>query len=268
MAMEPNNQRSNEASPETVAQTKPQMAYLFNKCAFCRAMKFPPPCKCKQPGGGGNEGGESEKIIQKTDDFLIEKIKYPASDVVREKLHSYKQTLDLQMQLREENKLYFNSEIISDMLAKRLLIIKNDHELGILTIKCNPNLITPEQKISLEKYVIVILNELSDFKEQNNIKIDCAIVEKDVKGNFSSLQVTLPTPTVYDKFIQQLADKNLLPLQVIQQQKVNYQMGMDHFKQQSSEINSEKNQSQQKTEKEYKSPTPFSTKLKPIGYKA
>ncbi len=47
-----------------------------------------------------------------------------------------------------------------------------------------------------------------------------------------SLRISLPTPTLYDAFIQRLASKNLLPVQNIEQQKnekVVYPEGTNHF---------------------------------------
>jgi hypothetical protein len=139
----------------------------------------------------------------------------------------------------------FNPDVIAELLAKKLLFINNDRDSGILTIKlqCDPNLLTEDQKNELKKFVDAILKELDEFKKENGISANCATLEKDKEGNILSLRINLPTPKIYDDFIMRLADKNLLPMQNIQQEaeeKILYEEGKNHF-----------------------NPTPLSTKLMP-----
>jgi hypothetical protein len=136
----------------------------------------------------------------------------------------------------------FNPEIISALLSKRLLLIDNDKELGTLTIKllCNPKDLSPEQRNELKKFVDTILKELEEFKKENGISNSCKLLEQDNEGNILTLRIALPTPKLYDAFIQRLASKNLLPLQNLEQkakERVTYQEDINHF-----------------------NPTPFSTK--------
>lgn len=150
----------------------------------------------------------------------------------------------------ESNDIKFNPEVISELLSKKLLTIDNDREKGILTIKllCDPNLLSAEQKNELKKFVNAILNELNEFKKEKGLSADCYTIEKDKEGNILSLRIALPTPTLYDAFIQRLASKNLLPVQNTQQQKnekVVYPEDKNHF-----------------------SPTPLSTKPTPENKKS
>jgi hypothetical protein len=120
------------------------------------------------------------------------------------------------------------------MLSQGLLMIDNDRERGILSIKllCDPKILSAEQKTEFEKFISAILRELSEFKAENNISADCAVLQKDRDQNILSLQVRLSKPSLYDAFIRRLAGRQLLPLQNIKQdgkRKVEYPRGMNHF---------------------------------------
>ncbi len=121
----------------------------------------------------------------------------------------------------------FNSDIISDLLSKKILSIDNNRDSGILTIKCIPNLLSNEQKKELDKFIEAILKQLNEFKKEKGIVTDC--VKKDNEGN---IHITLPTPKMYDEFIKLLARKNLLPKQVIEQKEDKqpaFKEGINHF---------------------------------------
>lgn len=140
----------------------------------------------------------------------------------------------------------FDSEIISDLLTDRLLLIDNDSDTTCtLTIKllCQHKHLTPEQKNAFKIFVNTILKELEEFKREKGISESCKFPEHDKEGNILSLRIALPLE-FYDAFIQRLASKQLVPRQNIEQkpkERVKYQKGMNHF-----------------------DPTPFSTK--PIPY--
>ncbi len=113
----------------------------------------------------------------------------------------------------------FNLEIIPELLSKRLLLIEDDRKLNTLTIQllCNPKDLSPEQRDQFEKFVDTISKELEEFKKENGIANNCKLIEKDKEGNLLSLRIELPT-SLYDKFIQRLASKNLFSIQNINQQ--------------------------------------------------
>ena len=108
----------------------------------------------------------------------------------------------------------FDPEIISDLLAKRLLFIDNNNELGTLTIKllCNPKDLSPKQRDEFKKFVDAILKTLEEFKKENSISNRCNLLKKDKEGNILSLRIMSLNPPHYDAFIQRLSNKNLLPL--------------------------------------------------------
>jgi hypothetical protein len=193
--------------------------------------KTSPQCFGHGGGGGGSsestskgEGKGLDNTPSKTADTVAQ-----SSNVMTDRMTDL--SLGLQPQLGEKP---FNPEIISELLSKRLLLIDNDRELGTLTIKllCNPKDLSPEQRNELKKFVDTILRELEEFKKENGISNSCKLLEQDKEGNILSLRIALPTPTLYDAFIQRLASKNLLPLQNIEQkpkERVAYQEGINHF---------------------------------------
>lgn len=150
----------------------------------------------------------------------------------------------------DSHDIKFNPEVISELLSKKLLMIDNDRDKGVLTIKlqCDPNLLSQEQKDELKRYVNAILKELNELKKEKGISADCYTLQKDKDENILSLRISLPNPTLYDEFIQRLANRNLLPQQNIAQhknEKVTYPEDGNHFK-----------------------PTPFSNKPTPDNKKS
>ena len=190
------------------------------RCRIC-LKEIAPVRRCFGHGaGGGSDGsGSSKGEAHKGDGTTAKDITQAITN------ENFKQ----EFQLDEIN---FNPEIISELLSKGLLKIDNDRELGILTIQCNPNLLTPVQNKEVTKFVNAILKELVEFKKEKGISANCAKIDRDDKGNIRSLRITLPTPTIYDDFIKRLASKKLLPIQNIKQQekgKLVYPEGMNHF---------------------------------------
>jgi len=220
------------------------------RCKICHKETFPVRrCFGHDSGGGSGGGGsgDSEEKVSSDDNApttFVEKIMNMASQIASAITQAIDGTnINITQQPYSVNENTFNSEVISDLLSKKLLLIENNRDSGILTIKlqCNQDVLSEEQRKELGKFVDTILKELDSFKKEKKISADCAILEKDHAGNFLSLRIHLPKPTLYDEFIQRLARKNLLPTQVLAQQgkeQIVYQEGMNHFKQ-----------------------TPFSTKL-------
>ncbi|MBX3708784.1 MAG: hypothetical protein KIT56_08600 [Gammaproteobacteria bacterium] len=202
-------------------------------CPLCRAIKSAK--RCPGHGGGGGGGGTSGESASKDSGAALGSTSGKATDTTAQTTNviteSALKDVNLRLELTEKP---FNPEIISDLLSKRLLLIDNDRELGTLTIKllCNPKDLSPEQRNEFKKFVDTILKELEEFKKENGISNNCKLLEQDKEGNILSLRIALPTPTLYDAFIQRLANKNLLPLQNIEQkakEKVTYQEGINHF---------------------------------------
>lgn len=102
--------------------------------------------------------------------------------------------------------------IIADLLAKKLLTIEDNKGLCTLTIKCDPKLLSESQRKAVKEFVAMVQNELDAFKNKNGLSDkDCFVrMEKDKQGNIVSFAITIPNPTLYDAFIQQLSNKNIV----------------------------------------------------------
>ncbi|CAN5416076.1 hypothetical protein BH10PSE19_BH10PSE19_13590 [soil metagenome] len=183
-----------------------------NICSTCAKLGIPPPCKGHGSGGGGSSGSsEDEAGKNKSQKFSDHQTPLIYGAVFSMSFWSSTNSQDFtqQLQLNEQS----NPEVIMDLLVRKLLLINNNPETGILTIKlqCDHNLLTKEQKYALNALIKAILNELSSFKNAHNIADQCSIFRTDDQGNIEFLRITLPTPKLYDIFTQRLIDNNLLP---------------------------------------------------------
>ena len=107
----------------------------------------------------------------------------------------------------------FDPEIIEKLIADGKLLVDSDRESMTLKLElqCDSNELTPKQRHELKKFMEVIINEFSEFKEENHLSDDCIQILQDEEGNIHSLRITMPTLALYDAFIQQLAN-NLVPV--------------------------------------------------------
>ncbi|HAT8176141.1 TPA: hypothetical protein NHL35_001776 [Legionella pneumophila] len=107
----------------------------------------------------------------------------------------------------------FDPEIIEKLIADGKLLVDSDRESMTLKLElqCDPNELTPKQRHELKKFMEAIINEFSEFKEENHLSDDCIQILQDEEGNIHSLRITMPTLALYDAFIQQLAN-NLVPV--------------------------------------------------------
>ena len=107
----------------------------------------------------------------------------------------------------------FDPEIIEKLIADGKLLVDSDRESMTLKLElqCDPNELTPKQRHELKKFMEAIINEFSEFKEENHLSDDCIQILQDEEGNIRSLRITMPTLALYDAFIQQLAN-NLVPV--------------------------------------------------------
>lgn len=79
-----------------------------------------------------------------------------------------------------------------------------------------------------------MINEIDNFKKDQGITTECKTIDYDKDGNISFLRISLPTAALYDAFIKRLADKNLLPKQILEQHaknKFSHQEGVNDSKQ-------------------------------------
>jgi hypothetical protein len=229
-------QNSNENKPKIDPRQDPQN----NPCSLCRP--YGPICKGHGGGGGGGGSGGGDNSQSgnsgeaSTNDYVKgtpETASYAIntdSDAANTNTTAYAKENLTSLQSSAANSMLFNSEVISDLLAKNLLLIDSNNELGILSIKCNPELLSKDQKNDLKKFIDVLLKELDAFKKEKGISANCVTINKDHAGNIVSLRITLPKPAMYDSFIQRLVNKNILPAQVQQKNdKAQYQEGINHF---------------------------------------
>lgn len=208
-----------------------------NPCAKCRTAKIPK-CVCLLENDGCLGEDDWEEDTREDEAAIPMNVPSQLIDKESKELTMPTQAInskDLDIQFQQSNdKKMFNSEIISELLSKKLLVIDNNKDCGILTIKlqCNAALLWEKQRNELIKFINTLLKELEDFKVEHNISINCAIINKDNESNIQSLCIALPMPKIYDGFIQRLANKNLLPIQNIKQQvkeKIVYEEGVNHF---------------------------------------
>jgi hypothetical protein len=206
------------------AKTDIQRAIENNICSICRANKKPPPC----PGHGiGASGGEAGSEASESTGATLAGTSDDASALTHTTNAATKPIVN--DKTPKLDRKTFTPESIVEMLEKKLLSIDNNSEQGILSIKWNNALLSPAQKIELRKFIDTLQKELEEFKDKNNISVNCTTIENDHKGDMTAIRFRLPHPSLYDAFIQQLTSKNLLPQQnVSQQQRMTYSPPSNH----------------------------------------
>jgi len=171
-------------------------------------------CGGHSGGRGGSSGGSgaSEEKASQSSQSLARKPEARIDEArIADDFSFVGKNLDSQLQSDEES---FNPEIMAGLVADELLVIDNDRESMTLSIKlkCEPNLLSEEQRHELKKFMAAILKEFNEFKKINHLSDNCVSITQDKEGNIISLRISLPTLALYDAFIQRLAN-NLLPTQ-------------------------------------------------------
>ena len=217
----------------------PQSRQMRKACFKCHMPTYPIfLCKCGGGGGGGGSGGGEEglelggALPQGGGTVMFD----DASGQVAELKPTLKPIFsDPSAQLRKDKP--FDLDVIMQLIAQGLLHIENNLTTGILTIKCNPDLLSEKQKLEVTKFIRTIEMECNQFKQ------GIALVGLDAKGNVASLTVDLRKDLpLYAKLIQYLLKNNLLPL-------------LD-------------GQQAQKEEERRFNPSPFSMRMKPPGFQS
>ncbi len=195
------------------------------KCPRCAAAGLDV-CMCPPPSGGsgGESGDESgsdntnysgsgeDSSASKQAVNMPDLIPYAPID------ENYKNSIDQQLQI--------NVIVINELLSRHLLEITLNEALMTLTIECNPRLVnslSKEQTTELNKLLLTIQKEFEDFKKKYNIEDKYCLTElkNDSKNNLTFLSIQLTNPkylNLFEKFIEQLINKNLLPTQNIHNQ--------------------------------------------------
>lgn len=229
-AFDPKIQAKKDQEEKEIIERKKQLEEAQKQfCRFCGKQTFPVKM-CKghdlppEPPLGGSfeeaptEGGQSESLMDK----MMQMFGYVKNAITH---------------AMDGNK--FNTEVISEMLSNRLLIIDNNKNTGIISIKLMYDRVqlTPEQQEELKNYIEALLKEVDLFKQERGLANNSITIDR---SNPQLLRIMV-RPDVYNTFIKHLANSKLLPKNAIEQEEkqLGYQQGIDHFKL-----------------------TPFSTKLK------
>ncbi len=167
-------------------------------------------------GGHGGGSGSSDSATEAKSDALDADVLIQTSDKIinNTKLDSEFDVMidDMDTQLQSIQQR-FNPKIIAELIASGLLTIDNDRQLKTLTIQlqCEPHSLSKEQRDELKKFMCAVLDEWEAFQKENHMSDDCLKIDQDNEGNILSLRIHLPTLTLYDVFIQRLAN-HLLPI--------------------------------------------------------
>lgn len=193
-------------------------------CRKCKREIFPSfNCGCAggpPEGGGGSDGGGGEEKADIKSEASSKK-----SEVSGQQIASPSHKRDGMKLEHDVRKPTLTPKatmllIIADLLSKKLLTIDDNKGLCTLTIKCDPKLLSDLQRKAVKDFVNEIKKELEDFKDKNKLSDkDCLVkTETDKQGNIISLSINIPNSKLYNKFIDQLMAKDLLPTQSMSSQ--------------------------------------------------
>ncbi|VEB36806.1 Uncharacterised protein [Legionella sainthelensi] len=194
------------------------------RCKICFKETAPTP-RCFGHGGGGSSGGGGGEGSESSNTSKEKNCEGDAKSLIKT-YQSVGDTEDLsgafgliegnegagaEAQLDKES---YDPEVIAELVIKGLVIVATDCESMTLeiTLQCDPNSLSIEQKEELKKFISAIIREFNAFKEQHQLSDDCINMIQDEEGNILSLRISLPTLKLYNEFIQELAN-NLLPPQ-------------------------------------------------------
>lgn len=164
--------------------------------------------------GHGGSSGDSKDDSAASDKTSEKKASHEADDVLtkpRKGVEAIDDLIDVyDSGALDENS--FDAKIIEELIAREQLLVERDRESMTLTVKlvCEPNLLTEEQRKELKKFMEAIIKDFKKFKEENHLSNDYIHITQDEEGNILSLRISMPTLTLYDAFIQRLAN-NLVP---------------------------------------------------------
>ncbi len=107
--------------------------------------------------------------------------------------------------------------LIADLVKNKLLTIEDNKGLCTLIIKCDPEKLTELQRNAVTAYIEMLKKELNDFlKEQGVSEKSCIVKDvKDAQGYILSFSFNIPNSKLYNKFIETLQQKKLLPVDTI-----------------------------------------------------
>lgn len=185
-------------------------------------------------GGGGSSGGGSGESAKESAVLSASPKHAKANHSVHyegKQQHVLNEVLSEHGLALNPLDIKFNHDIISEMLANKLLIIDNNPELGTLRIALTNNHLTAEQSTELRKYTNAILLAFEQLKADKGIDGVKPQIQRDHQtGQITSLIIRLPTLELYNQFIAKLAALNLLPQQAMNPSKAaSYSKNTNHF---------------------------------------
>lgn len=229
-----------------------------NPCGICRASGLPV-CKGHGGGGGGGGGGSSESAKEDKSASPV-----PAPQLKGSALSTNPApSIDL-VALLNQNEDWTNQDDLDSAFKfenpEALFTIEMDMELGSLTFSGNKDL-SKEQQDTLDEFFNAIENELIAFKNELTTRGEnpTSLAQIKLTRERNALTLKLPTPTIYDAFIQRVVDKNILPVKPAPQPGKTQEMKI-------SEITSQSKAQVPETSKppeQSTAPTPFNIKNGP-----
>lgn len=191
---------------------------------YCRVCHFEiKHCRCIGGSGPSTDGGDEAKENDKKD-VTVAPTSVATPAVVKAK----------------ENKA--DPEVMASLIAQNVLIIHNNMDAGIFSLKINQSLLTESQRQEIQKFTQAIEKGFADFIDKFKVPADKYSLEikKNASGHVESLKIVFSSLELYQRFYQHTL-KDLLPgLQKLQ--------ANEKFE-------------PKKENSSYNSPTPLSTKL-------
>jgi hypothetical protein len=240
-----------------------------NSCGICRANKLPI-CTGHGAGKGGGESGSSGN------DAVEKQAKEPEKNEITKQIQYAKENTPGDLIIDEElaaQSSAMNPFDLEKMLD--LLLINNDSERGVLTIRPKPNLcLSLDDEKQVQEFIRAIKLVFDQFKialEKRGISVDGFTATT----NKNELKIRIPSPKYFDAFVQQLVSSNLLPKtyapELEQQKNKSAQFTplamTPSFQGKKDEGKDEEEKAAEYESKENKgfNPSPFSFSLKNIG---
>ncbi|MCE3044635.1 hypothetical protein [Legionella sp. 16cNR16C] len=182
------------------------------RCKTCFKEIAPTP-RCFGHGGGGGGGDGAEESSENTSSQSIELSLTNLSPLADDEDFLVEfNPIENSEEAESEDEL-FDPEVIAELIEQGLLLVNTDPKSMTLTIKlqCEPDDLSEKQRKELNKFMTAVIKEFNSFKKQHHLSDDCIHLVEDTKKNILSLRINLPSRSLYDAFIQQLAN-NLLPV--------------------------------------------------------
>ncbi|KTD45137.1 hypothetical protein [Legionella parisiensis] len=160
--------------------------------------------------GHGGSVGDSENDSANSNKIYKEKGSYGADNLLTKpsKGVETKDELIAVFDSGDFDEKSFDPKIIAELIARGQLLVKSDREAMTLTIKlvCESNSLTEVQRMELKNFMEAIIKDFYKFKEENHLSDDCIHITHDEEGSIIYLRISMPSLSLYDAFIEQLAN--------------------------------------------------------------